>query len=171
VKQTNSEGFGVLLELKKIKEKKNAILNDELFQIIIEAYPEQLAVYSDKKEKNIYGLELSDKEIIVSTLISKLRRERVDEAFKELYRKKKVVHERIDFKKLAEEFNLAVTDSSGNYFWKIPDAIEFYTTIRKIIQTHPTERNLDDVIGMAILRKYPIENVKEYYSSRSKLTI
>jgi len=163
------QGITILLELENLNKRRNAIIGNDLFKSIMEAYSKQLTVYDGKVRKNIFGLEFSDRELIANLLVHGLRRRGNDvvNIYIRLYNEKKLKYRKQkEFKILVEELNLAYVDENTQQcVWKDPTPIELYLTIRDIIPLHPSERDLIDVVGKTILKKYPIKEVEKYYTS------
>ena len=174
-KESNHEEFIAPLELKnsensETEERKKFFLDHEynLFHFFLENYPKQLKVYDNERDNNIFGLKYTDRKIIAITLAHNVRKKGMEVvlALWELYEKKKLKRNETT-QILVEKLKLAEYDSSGNYvLWIEPDPISFYENVRdNYIKTHNSERDLVDVIGMMVLRKYPREKVEEYFNS------
>ena len=161
--QSNSERFNVQLELKDVETEN---LRDELFNIVNEAYSQQLKIYSDEKEKNIYGLKLSDRELIARMIAHILSKRGLDKAFIKLYHKKEVdFREGIELEILNREpFRLADT-RSGKYVWRNSNIYDFYIQLRRIAKDEFNRDRTDLVtlIGLKILDKYSSEKIQEKY--------
>jgi hypothetical protein len=174
-KGSNQEGFIAPLEVKNSddseKEKRKKFFIDyehNLFPFFLENYSKQLEVYDNERDNNIFGLKYSDREIVAITLAHNVRKTGMEVvlALWKLYEKKILKRNEIT-QILVEKLKLAEYDSSGDYVqWIEPNPIDFYENIRdNYIKTHNSERDLVDVIGMMVLRKYPREKIEEHYNS------
>ncbi len=148
------------------KKQHNNIQNSyltELSKFIMEAYSDQLKVYSDEKIKKGTCKGYSERELITNMLAFVLFKRGLDKAWMKLYKKGEIDFRegRGELETLNREFRLADIDGM-KYVWRRPTTIEFYIQARRISLNH-LNYGLIVRLGRNALERHSYEEINKQY--------